>query len=120
MRYIRAIRIALKGLSDSFISERNFRVHLIMALIAMIIGRFLDLNLNEWLWIFLAITLVFTAELFNTALESLTNLVSPDYHLLAKKAKDVAAAAVLVTAIFSLICGAMIFLPKIIILIKNL
>ncbi|QNL50102.1 diacylglycerol kinase family protein [Olivibacter sp. SDN3] len=119
MKYIQAFKFAVKGLRDSFISERNFSVHLIMALIATIVGGLLKLNLNEWLWILLSITLVIAAELFNTALESLTNLVSPEYHVLARKAKDAAAAAVLVIAIFSLICGGMIFIPKIIGLIKN-
>jgi diacylglycerol kinase len=70
---------------------------------------------TEWCWIIIAIALVFITEMLNTSIEFLTDLVSPNYHPLAKNTKDVAAGAVLVAAIIAIILGLMIFLPKFII-----
>lgn len=118
-RFQRSVRHAVAGLREAFATERHVRIHGVIALLAVVLGALLPLVASEWLWILLCIALVIGAELFNTALEALTDLASPDYHPLAKKAKDVAAGAVLVCVLFAIVAGAIIFLPKIIGLLDN-
>lgn len=119
MGFLSALRFAWDGVRDSFKTEMNFRIHCLFALLALVLGFLLKINGNEWLWVLLSIFLVLAAELFNTALEALTNLVSPTWHPLAKKAKDAGAAAVLLVAIFSIVAGMIIFLPKLVQVIKH-
>lgn len=118
MRFIDALQAACEGIKQSFKSERNFRIHSIAATGAVFFGFLFHLTAAEWCWIILSIAIVLLTELVNTALEALTDLVMPDYHHLAKKAKDAAAGAVLIAAIFSLSCGCIIFLPKLVSLIR--
>lgn len=73
--------------------------------------------MTEWRWIVLSIALVLVSELLNTAIEALVDLVSPGYHALAKRAKDAAAAAVLLAAIAAVIIGCTVFIPKLWVLI---
>lgn len=116
-KLIRGFGYAFKGIGYATTTQINFRIHLVAALTASLLGYALHISANEWIWIIFCMALVMSAELINTAIEVLTNLVSPEYHPLAGHAKDVAAGAVLITAIFSLITGAIIFLPKILVLI---
>ena len=90
----------------------NFRIHLIAILMVLFAGWYFHLAVSEWLWIILAIGLVLVAELLNTAIEILVDLVSPDFNTQAGKVKDVAAGAVVVAAIISVLIGAIIFIPK--------
>ncbi len=83
-------------------------------LIVIILGWYLRLSLSEWLWIIAASALVIIIELLNTAIEVLVDLVSPAYHEKAKIIKDVAAGAVLVSAVFAALTGLLIFIPKIV------
>jgi len=92
--------------------EQNMRIHFFSALVVTIAGIITGLSSIEWLVIVIAIALVIGAEMINTAIESVVNLASPEIHPLAKQAKDVAAGAVLVFAITSVIIGLLIFLPK--------
>lgn len=108
-----SFRYAFKGIADLLKSQPNARIHLVATIGVLTAGAFLELSLNEWCLIILSIAFVFSAEAANTAIEYLTDLVSPDYHPLAGKAKDVAAAAVLLAAIGAAIVGFIIFLPKI-------
>lgn len=110
---IDSFRFAFKGLADLFISQPNARIHGVATIIALILGVILGLSKTEWCLIVLCIFSVLAAEAFNTALEYLTDLVSPEYHELAGKTKDVAAAGVLLTAFGALIIGTIIYLPKI-------
>jgi len=112
---IDSFRFAFKGLADLFISQPNARIHGVAAVIALILGSILGLSKIEWCLIILSICAVLAAEAFNTALEHLTDLVSPDYHILAGKTKDVAAAGVLLTAFGAFIIGIIIYAPKILI-----
>lgn len=113
-RFRRAVSHAAAGLKAAFVSERHIRIHCAIALLAIVAGLLLSLSASEWLWILLCIALVIGAELFNTALEALTDLATPDYHPLAKKAKDVAAGAVVLCVLFAIVAGLLIFLPKLI------
>lgn len=92
--------------------QQNMRIHLVSAVIVMIAGLWTGLSMTEWLVVTLVVALVIGTELVNTAIESVVDLVSPDYHSLAKQAKDVAAGAVLVFAMASVIIGVLIFFPK--------
>lgn len=116
-KFIRSVGYALKGLGYAFTSQLNFRIQVSVAFIAIALGFFLNISADEWHWITLCITLVLMMELFNTGIEALVDLVSPGYHELAGRVKDVSAAAVLIVALFTLITGAIIFLPKILLLI---
>ena len=103
---------ALNGIVVTYRGERNLRIHVVLALAAVALGVLLDVSHGEWCWIALCISLVVMAELINTAIEAMVDLASPNKHPLAKKAKDAAAAAVLIAAVFALSVGGMIFLPR--------
>ncbi|PZF73110.1 diacylglycerol kinase family protein [Taibaiella soli] len=111
---LKSFTFALAGIKDFWKSEPNARLHLIAAILAVIASFALHISRTEWLFVLLAITLVFAAEMFNTALETLCDKISPEIHPLIKKTKDLAAGGVLVTAAFAFITGMIIFLPKII------
>ncbi len=93
-----AFRYAFAGLGAAWRSERNLRVHAVIAAVVIVAGAVLRLPAAAWAVLFLAIALVVVAELLNAAVETVVDLVSPADHPLAKRAKDVAAAAVLVAA----------------------
>jgi diacylglycerol kinase (ATP) len=79
-------------------------------------GYLLHISTSEWLWVALCITLVLVTEIFNTMIETLTDLVSPGYNEKAGHIKDMSAGAVVIAAIFALITGLIIFLPKLLLL----
>lgn len=112
--FLDSFRYAFEGVATVFKEEKNMRFHVFSAITVIILSFFLSLSLQEWLWMLLVSFLVLVMEIWNTVIENTIDLISPDYHPLAKKAKDMAAAAVLFTSIFSLIVGAIILLPKII------
>lgn len=116
-KLLRSFGYAFKGLGHATQTQLNFRVHLVASLLALFLGYALKISVNEWLWTALCIALVLMAELFNTAIEFLVDLVSPDYNELAGKVKDTSAGAVVVAAAFAIIAGSIIFIPKIIMLI---
>ncbi|MBK8704433.1 MAG: diacylglycerol kinase family protein [Saprospiraceae bacterium] len=104
---------AFKGLADMLRTQPNARFHTLAAGLVIAAGLYVNLSTIEWCLISLAIALVFAAEAFNTALEYLVDLTSPHPHPLAGKAKDAAAAAVLLTALGAAVLGILIFGPKI-------
>lgn len=115
-KLIRSFGYAFKGIAYATTSQLNFRVHLIATLVAVYLGFALRISVNEWQWIVLSITLVLVTELLNTALETLTDLVSPEYNVKAGRVKDVAAGAVVITAVFAVINALFIYMPKLLIL----
>ena len=112
-KFFKGFTYAFQGLSYAFSTQINFKVHTLSAVLVIILGCFLNITFQEWLWIILAISMVLIAELFNTAFEVLVNLISPEYNSKAGIIKDLAAGAVLLTAFFAVIIGLIIFLPKI-------
>src|SRR5690349_20439070 len=92
---------AFKGIKTLFRSEHNARIHLVAAIIAVMAGYHYNINKTEWLFVILSITIVFLAELFNSSIEFLADIVQPSYHEKIGKVKDMAAAAVLVSALFA-------------------
>src|SRR5579872_7391957 len=113
-KFIRGFGYAFKGLAHAAKTQLNFRVHLVCAVIAVLLGYILHISTAEWLWITLCIGMVLLTELINTAIELLVDLVSPEYNEKAGRVKDMCAAAVLITAVTALVIGLVIFLPKLI------
>lgn len=113
MKRLLSFKFAFQGIKDLFITQANARIHAFMAVFVLVLGWWFTLSPTEWALISLCIFGVLAAESFNTALEYLTDLVSPEYHVLAGKAKDAAAAAVLLFATGTAVVGGCIFGPKI-------
>ncbi len=118
-KFIRGFGFAINGIWHAAATQLNFRVHLVAAVIAVYAGYALHISKDEWLWIILCIAMVLVAELFNTAIEFLTDLVSPEYNKKAGLVKDMSAGAVLITAIGALVIGLIIFVPKLLVLIHH-
>lgn len=93
-------------------SEWNFRFHLFAMVVVVIAGFLTGISANEWTILLLGIAAVLSLEMTNSAIERVVDLVTDEFHPLAKRAKDLAAGAVLIAAIFSVIIGLIIFLPK--------
>jgi len=102
---------ALRGLRFALSAEPNVRMHLVATVLVVVLGAGLGISALEWAAIMAAVGLVWMAELFNTALEILCDIVSPERADAVKRAKDVAAAAVLAAALAAAFVGALVFLP---------
>jgi len=110
---IRSFGYAFKGIWLLFSTQPNAQVHLIGTIVIVGLGFYINLSPLEWCAICICIAMVLMAEAMNTAIEFLTDLVSPDYHPLAGKTKDVAAGGVLLAVIICGIVWGIIYLPKI-------
>jgi len=108
---LHSFRYALAGLCYTLRSQRNARIHLLAAIAVTATGLWLRLDTTHWAMLTLAITLVFFAEMINTVAEAVVDLITTEYRPLARIAKDVAAGAVLVTAIAAVIVGLLILGP---------
>jgi diacylglycerol kinase (ATP) len=111
---VRSFRYAFQGIGHLLKEQPNAIIHLVCAILVIGAGFIVHLSASEWLWIIAAIGAVFVMELVNSAFEETINLLSPEWHEKAGKIKDMAAAAVLLTAIAAIIVGTIIFVPKII------
>ena len=109
-----SFRFAIKGFLTLIRSEHNARIHLGAALLAIAAGIILKISRAEWMLIIIVIGMVFLAELINSSLEAIADVADPERNEKIGKAKDYAAASVLVSAIVSLIIGGLIFIPKIV------
>lgn len=105
---LKAIQYALSGWWHVIHTQRNAWIHALASLLVIVLGIWLHISRLEWAIIILTIATVWAAEFFNTAVETLTDMISPDFHRLAKVSKDVSAAAVLITAVASIIIGILI------------
>jgi diacylglycerol kinase len=110
-KFVAGFSYAFSGLWYALRTQRNARIHAVIALLAIILGILLHISPTEFALVFVAITGVFITEMFNTVLEICVDLASPEYHPLAKIAKDVAAGAVLVNAMLAVIIGLFVFGP---------
>ncbi|MWV45279.1 diacylglycerol kinase family protein [Paenibacillus sp. HJL G12] len=100
---------AVQGVCYAFRTQRNMRIHTAAAVAVITAAALLHLSWSRWVVLLLAITLVMAMELMNTALESVVDLASPELHPLAKAAKDTAAGAVLLAAVFAVAAGIIVF-----------
>lgn len=114
---LKSFGYAFTGLYELVKSEPNARIHLTATIFALLAGFLLRLSNTEWCIVSIAIALVWAAEAFNTVLEKIADHLFPEYHETARVAKDISAGAVLVCAIAALICGLVIFLPKLVLII---
>lgn len=109
---------ACRGIKVFIFSTHNSWIHLTLTVLAVILGIFFCITATEWMILIITIGFVFCAEAFNTAIEFDIDLTSPEYHPYARDTKDVAAGAVLISSITSIVIGLIIFLPKIITYLK--
>ena len=108
---IRSIQYALGGVKYALVTQQNTRIHALFTMAVIILGFLLEIAKVEWIALFLTIGLVWMAELFNTAIEALVDLISPEHHDTAKICKDVSAGSVVVSALISILVGLFIFGP---------
>jgi diacylglycerol kinase (ATP) len=111
-KLLKSFRFAFQGLRFAG-KENNLRFHLLAAAAVLAVSAAVRLQPWEWVAVVLSITLVISAEIANTAIERLTDLVSPTHHPLAGQVKDLAAAAVLVAAAGAVVVAIIVFLPYI-------
>lgn len=118
-RFILGFYFAFQGILNTLKSERNMRVHFLVALLVILAGFYFGLAPLEWLLVGLSISLVIGFELINTAIERVCDLINTSNHPLAKAAKDASAGAVLVAAGFALLVGYLIFFPRLVTLVSG-
>lgn len=111
---LKSFTYAFNGLKVLFAEEHNSRIHLFATVCVIIAGTLLKLSVLEWAAVAFAVGLVFSGEIFNSAIEDLSDVVCPERDDRIKKVKDLAAAAVLVNAIAAAVIGLLVFVPKII------
>ena len=112
--FLDALKNALNGIVYDIISQKNSKIQLVIGIIAIILGIYLKLSKVEFMILILSIFIVFIAETFNTAIETVVDLYTKEYNKKAKIAKDVGAGAVLLAAINSCLIGGILFIEKII------
>lgn len=110
---LKSFRNAFSGIASLLKYEHNARIHLFILIIVIVAGLIFRVTPSDWMAIIFASGLVFISECFNTAIEYLSDVTSPEYNEKIKSAKDVAAAGVLISAIISVIIGIFVFLPQI-------
>ncbi len=113
-RLTNSFKYAFEGILQAYVGEQNLKIHTVIAILVIIFGFILKISYTEWLVCLVLIGLVLMAEFFNTSIEYLVDLASPEIHPLAKATKDTASAGVLMMAIISAIIGLIIFVPKLI------
>jgi diacylglycerol kinase (ATP) len=106
--FLKSFTYASKGIKVA-LSQRNMRVHILCAIIAIVTAYILSISLTEWCIILICIGIVLSLEIINTAIEALVDLVEPNQNPIAGKVKDLAAGAVLVFSIISTMIAIMIF-----------
>jgi diacylglycerol kinase (ATP) len=111
---LRSFKSAFSGLKQILRHEHNFRIHLSFLIIVIVGGIYFRITTGEWIAVAIVSALVLAAECFNSAIEYLADIVSPDTNPMIKKVKDSAAAGVLIVAIIAFITGLIIFIPEII------
>lgn len=112
MHLLKAFKYAFTGILEAFRSEKNMRVHLCLGILAIIFGFIFNLSTIEWAILTLTIGFVFSMEFINTSIEKIVDIVSPEKQEKARIAKDLGAAAVLISAIISIIVAIFLFFTK--------
>lgn len=112
VKRLQSFGYAFRGLSVFFQTQIHAKIHVLIAFFVILLGFLLQIVWYEWALLIFAIGLVLSAEAMNTAIEFLTDLVSPNYNEKAGKVKDIAASAVLLTAITAILIAMLVFIPK--------
>ncbi|MCJ7717157.1 MAG: diacylglycerol kinase family protein [Anaerolineales bacterium] len=108
---LRSIGVALEGIKYVLITQQNARIHAVFTLAVFLVGWLFQLNRLEWICLLLTVSLVWMAEIFNTAVEKTVDVISPGQHTDAKIIKDISAGAVLVSVLVAILVGILIFGP---------
>ena len=119
-RTIDATYHSIDGIKEAYANEQSLYVIFMGGIIMVIAGFFFHISRMEWLFCFALISNIVVTELLNTSIETVVDLVSPEWHILAKNSKDIASGAVLLSSIFSFAMILLVFLPHIIDFIKGL
>lgn len=109
---LRSFRYALRGIGVMLRTQHNAWIHFLATVAAVVAGVALEIGRSEWLAVVLAIMAVWTAEALNTAFEALCDVASPEFHPLVERAKDIAAGAVLISAVGAVAIAAIVFGPR--------
>lgn len=107
--FIESFKNAIEGIVSGIREEKNLKIHLVIACLVIALAIYFRISKIEWLILFITIFLVVFAEMINTAIESVSDAISKEYNILIKKAKDVAAGAVLIVTINAMVIGIIIF-----------
>ena len=116
-KLINSIKYAKAGAEHALRTQRNIWIHIFVGLIILMVALWLRVSLTEMAILAVTISIVIMAEMFNTAIEELVNILSPGHRIEAALAKNVAAAAVLTTVVGAVVVGCVIFIPRLIKLI---
>lgn len=119
-KLINSFKCAIQGIKQAVKTERNVKIHITIMILVIIAGIVLKINTQEWIICIILFGLVISLELVNSAIEATVDIAMPEINEKAKVAKDVAAGAVLVSAIASAIIGLIIFIPKVIVFYTNM
>jgi diacylglycerol kinase len=111
-KFLKSFLYAFNGIAYALKTQLSFQIECVATIAVILLGYYLNLSKNEWLWVALAISVVLVLELLNTAIEVLVDLVSPEQNPKAGAIKDIASGAVLIGALFSIIVALFIFVPK--------
>lgn len=112
-KLIKSFGYAFNGIKETIKNEQNIKIHLLVMILVIIAGFIFEIETIEWIICVILFGLVISSELFNTAIENAVDLITEEKNEKARKAKDAAAGAVLITAISSALIGLIIFIPKI-------
>ena len=113
-RRIRSFRFAIRGICRLVSSQHNAWLHAAATVLVVVAGAVFHVSTNDWCWIIVATSIVWTAEAMNTSLEFLADVACTDIHPLVRDAKDVSAGAVLISAIAATIIGTIVFWPYVV------
>ncbi len=119
-KFIRSFGYAFEGLRLSVMVDQNVRFHLAVGVLVFISALLLKVSTAEILFVVFAIFFVIICEMLNTAIEEMTNLIKKEHSEEARVAKDIAAAAVLLSALFALIVGIVVLVPRLLLLVFNI
>jgi undecaprenol kinase len=107
----KSFSFALSGIQTALLTERNMRIHLLVSIVVIGCSIFFSISKLEWLFVIVAIGGIFSLEMMNSAIERVVDLITAEYHPLAKQAKDLAAGAVFIYAVITVLIGIIIFIP---------
>ena len=118
--FFRSVEFALQGVKQFFSRDRNGKIQTVIGITAIILGCIVSLSSVQWLLVLFCIGLVISLEMINSAIEKYCDLVTTDFHPGIKVIKDVAAGAVLIASLMSLVIGLIIFIPALVKLVNEL
>lgn len=119
-KILKSFKYAFKGIATGIKEETNMKIHILIMLIVIILGLFFNISKTEWIICIILFSIVIASELFNTAIETVVDMITLEKNEKARIAKDVAAGGVLVVCIGAAFIGICIFIPKIILYFQHI